>query len=65
MAAARATEGIKGGEPKGFKDLCGKKFNYEGQRAEVVTHYYDGRVEIKTKEGKIILFKSFKAIKEA
>lgn len=65
MEEARATEDIKGGEPKGFKDLCGKKLNYDGQRVKIVTNYYDGRIEIQTKEGKIIPFKSLRALKEA
>lgn len=65
MAEAKATEDIKGGEPKGYKSLCGKRINYNNQRVEIITHYYDGRIEIQTKEGKIIPFKSLNALKEA
>lgn len=65
MVAARITKESAKGEPKGFNSLVGKKFNYDGKRAEVTTHYFNGKIEIQTKDGNIIKFDSFKAAKEA
>lgn len=44
----------KDNPPKKYKSLVGKKINCSGQRMEIVTHYYDGKVELENKKGKII-----------
>jgi hypothetical protein len=39
---------------KKHNSLIGKKINYGGQRMEIVTHYFDGRIELENKKGRII-----------